>query len=329
MKLLRLAALAFSWVALVIGLICVHAFIPQRSGPIALAEVLEPYIILTALLVAPLAFRFRPPAGRAAVVVILMLTTFRYLPAWTSFPGSGPGEDVTAMTWNLLAGPDGGERSLEGILRSDADLIGVQELQPQAAAVLVADGTLSSRLPYRALAPDPSVLGIGLFSRYPIVDYEAWTDPPMLRAEIAHPVGESFTVLVVHPLPAAFGSVARVPVSLDTTRRDAAIARIWSIIEEESRGGRSMLVLGDLNTTEREPAYAEFSNVLHDAHAVAGWGPGHTWRPQSLAFLPFGLLRIDYIFGVQEMFPRSTFVDCNVPSDHCRLEATFKWARLR
>jgi hypothetical protein len=38
--------------------------------------------------------------------------------------------------------------------------------------------------------------------------------------------------------------------------------------------------------------------------------------------VPFGLLRIDYIFAGPGLVPTSTFVDCGLRSDHCRLEAT-------
>ncbi len=57
----------------------------------------------------------------------------------------------------------------------------------------------------------------------------------------------------------------------------------------------AVVMLGDLNTTEREPAYSELSAGLRDSHLDAGLGPGLTWGPDRFGFLPFGLLRIDYI----------------------------------
>jgi endonuclease/exonuclease/phosphatase family metal-dependent hydrolase len=162
-----------------------------------------------------------------------------------------------------------------------------------------------------------------LLSRHPILEQETSTDPPFIRALIDPPDADPFTVIVVHPLPARFVTVARLPIALDTARRDAAIARIRSMIDVELAAGRSVVVLGDLNTTEREPAYADLTAGLRDAHLDAGIGPGFSWRPPQLRSLPFGLLRIDYILATPDFAAQASSVDCALPSDHCRLEATF------
>jgi vancomycin resistance protein VanJ len=85
------------------------------------------------------------------------------------------------------------------------------------------------------------------------------------------------------------------------------------------------VMLGDINTTEREPAYAELSAGLRDSHLDAGLGPGLTWGPDRFGFLPFGLLRIDYILVSPQIQPLTSTVDCGLPSDHCRLDATFAY----
>jgi endonuclease/exonuclease/phosphatase (EEP) superfamily protein YafD len=59
-----------------------------------------------------------------------------------------------------------------------------------------------------------------------------------------------------------------------------------------------LIVLGDLNTTERQPNYQRLNQVLHNAHARAGWGMGYTF-PTNVSFRaipvpPF--VRIDHIF---------------------------------
>ena len=75
--------------------------------------------------------------------------------------------------------------------------------------------------------------------------------------------------------------------------------------------------MGDLNTTEREPAYADFTAGLHDAHLDAGIGPGLTWRPDELKSLPFGLFRIDYVLSSPDLVANRTAVYCTTLSDHC------------
>lgn len=314
---------ALGWVLFVLAVLAVHVFVPQRSGPIALSEVFEPYIVLSALIAALFAVRARSTAGRVAIAIFFVAVLGRYAPGWISLPTSVAGERLTVIAWNLERGPDGAQRALEGLLGRDADLVGLEELQREAADALAGDPTLLTRLPYRVLAPDDSVLGMGLLSAYPIVEQQISTDPPFIRALVDPPESDPVAVFVVHPLPARFVTLARLPIALDTAGRDAAIASIRSLIDLDLAAGRSVVVLGDLNTTEREPAYAEFTSGLRDAHLDAGFGPGFSWRPPALRSLPFGLLRIDYILATPDLVARASSVDCQLPSDHCRLEATF------
>ena len=106
------------------------------------------------------------------------------------------------------------------------------------------------------------------------------------------------------------------------------MALIRTRIEEDLAGKRSVIVLGDLNTTERERAYAGLSAGLRDAHLDAGLGPGFTWRPGPLSFLPFGMLRIDYVLSSPDLVATSSTVDCSLPSDHCRLDVELAMSRL-
>lgn len=317
-----LRSISLVWVALVLAVLFVHIFFPQRSGPLALSEVLEPYIALTGLLAAFVAFWAESRFARVLVVVFAVVLVARCAPAWISNPGPGVGPTLQVMAWNMEAGPEAGQRALDGALRSRAAVIGLEELRGDAASALEADGDLAARLPYRILEPDASVLGMGLLSRYPIVEHEYRADPPMIRALIAPDFMQPIAVFVVHPLPGNFDTIAGIPFSLDTEKRDADIALIRSLVGQDLGAGRAVIVLGDINTTEREPAYADLSAGLHDAQLDAGLGPGLTWRPPSLSHLPFGLLRIDYVFASTPLVVTSSFVDCGLPSDHCRLEAT-------
>ena len=76
--------------------------------------------------------------------------------------------------------------------------------------------------------------------------------------------------------------------------------------------------MGDINTTPREPAYRDLSEGLVDARS-AGAFPGLTWRLDPFKGLPFGLLRIDYVFSSDE--PLDYSVRCTDLSDHCLVTA--------
>jgi endonuclease/exonuclease/phosphatase family metal-dependent hydrolase len=320
-RLVRLASSA--WIGIVLGLVAVHVAMPQRAGMLALTEVFEPYLVLSALLATPFALIGRTRVAIGLVLLISVFATTRYLPAWISVPVSDT-PVVTVATWNVLGGLEGAGRTLEGVHGTQADLIALVEVQPGAARRLQADPQVSARMPYQAMAADEGLRGTGLLSRFPITEQSASADPAFLRAVVELPGRASLVVYVIHPFPPEIRTVARLPVALETDVRDGALAAIRLSIAADIAAGRSVLVAGDFNTTEREPAYADFVRGLRDAHLDAGIGPGLTWRPLSLDGLPFGLVRIDYLMTTPDLQAVSTHVVCNELSDHCLLEAGFR-----
>lgn len=92
-----------------------------------------------------------------------------------------------------------------------------------------------------------------------------------------------------------------------------------------------MLLVGDLNTTEREPQYNELGRGLLDAHRQAGWGWGPTFgvfftesseNINGRFFVP--LLRFDYVFGSPNLTALSLETDCALRgSEHCIVYAKF------
>jgi endonuclease/exonuclease/phosphatase family metal-dependent hydrolase len=318
----RLAAFGGAWVAAVLILLAVHIVIPQRSGFLALTEVFEPYILFTGLLAAAVALAGRVRWRMALVAVLIAAVVIRYGPIVVSLPGSAGGRQLSVVTLNILAGQRDGLRFVNGLGERAVDLVGLQELQPEAVDVINSNGDLLNRYPYRVLEPDWSVYGIGLLSRHPIVEHQFWSDPPLVRAVVAPTGSEQLTVFVAHPPPARIRTIAGLPVSLDTTGRDRDIAFIRSLIDVDLATGRDVVVLGDFNVTEREPAYGDLSAGLRDAHLDAGLGLGHTWRPEQLNFLPLGVFRIDYVLSSVGYQAVSTHVECTGESDHCLLAAT-------
>lgn len=103
----RVQAVGFACVVVVLAVLAVHVLVPQRSGPLALSEVLEPYIVPSALVAAPFALRSRSIAGRVAVAIFVVAVLGRYGPGWISVPSSAEGQPLTVIAWNLQAGPDG------------------------------------------------------------------------------------------------------------------------------------------------------------------------------------------------------------------------------
>ena len=320
MTLLRRAARA--WIVFVLALVAVQSLAPQRSGPLALTEVLEPLIVLTAIAAAPLALVRPDRLGLTVIGALVVAVLVRYGPGFAPQIGAPISPRLTVTTWNVEAGENSGQRVLEGLSADDDDLVALEELQPSMAQAVTSDSRLVGIYPFHALAPDSSVLGVGLLSRYPIVEQFSSSDPPYLRAVVDLPTGRT-AVFVVHPLPGRFQTVLHVPIGLDTSTRDTSIATIRAAIDADLASGLPTLVMGDSNTTPREPAYAQLSAGLLDARAAGSW-PGVTWRWGPFKELPFGMLRIDYAFSSPGLVPVSYSVRCTDLSDHCILSAGFR-----
>ena len=320
--------LAIGWIAIVLVLLLVDVVTPQRAGVLALADVLEPFIVLSAAVLAPLALLGRERNGVAVVVILAVAVVARYAPGFlTHFAGEAQQATLTVTAWNVEAGDDGGQRILEGLGGTSSGLVALEELQPDMARAVESDATLVATYPYRALIPNSSVLGVGLLSRYPILEQSSTvsdvaraesTVPPYLRALVVLTWGERLVVYVIHPLPARIETVLGVPFALDTVQRDADLATIRAAIDWDLLAGRPVLVMGDMNTTTREPAFADFSKGLNDAR-YAEVSPGLTWRWDPLKSLPFGLLRIDYVLTTMQ--PVDYSVRCTELSDHCIVSA--------
>ena len=323
----RWAALAvIAWIVALLALLVGHLVLPQRSGPLALTMIVEPYLVLSALVVAPVLLVCRRMTRTALVAMLLAATVVRYGQAFLSLSAAAPADAtlIDVVSWNLQAEGVAPPDVAALVASADVDIVGLQELRPATADALSADAGVRERFPYQAFAPQATVLGMGLLSSHPITEQESWSDPPLIRAVIEPSGGAAIGVVVAHPFPPRITTLAGVPFSLDTSRRDAAIGRIRERVDADLASRRSVIILGDFNVTEREPAYADLASGLHDAHLGAGHGPGLTWRPPGLQWLPFGLLRIDYVLAGPDLVPLSAGHDCRPRgSDHCIVSATF------
>jgi len=312
--------------ALVI-LTALHVLAPQRDGPFALSQILAPYLFL---LLVPFVLLLRTPgsSGRilrwtmsAAALVFLV----RFVPAWVPLPGAAPAaaagaERLGVVTWNLELGQPDTEAVVAMIRSMEADVIGLVELTPRHAAAIEADDELRHRFPTMELRPTDGSLGIGLLSTLaPIDEPHAEVDPPLVVQRLDAGGGVPITAVVAHPLPGRIETVGgALPVGYDSTSRDRPLAIVRDVVDPILASGEPLLLIGDFNVVDREPGYDDLATGLIDAHRAAGLGPGHTWRPPRLEWLPFGLLRIDLLFSANGITPVSVSQDCTPRgSDHC------------
>ena len=318
----RLTAL---YPAALLALSVVHFVAPQRAGLLALSQIFAPHLFALAVLLVPLAFRRDARVLRLLLAGCVVVGTLRFGAGLVSMPPPDvPGaRSIAALTWNVES-DDPPVDGVIGVLReTSADVVGLQELGPRLAATIETDPGLAARYPHRVLEPQYTSRGMGLLSRYPIVEHAVIENPPLAWARLDLGEGRRVTVVSAHPMPAAIGTGGQA--LYDPTIRDFDLRWIRGFVEPMLARGESVLMLGDYNVTDREPAYAELTAGLHDPHRDVGLGLGSTWRPGSLAGFPFALLRIDYLLSGPTVIPRSVTTDCTPSgSDHCRVLGVFQ-----
>ncbi|MHB1416888.1 MAG: endonuclease/exonuclease/phosphatase family protein [Chloroflexota bacterium] len=246
---------------------------------------------------------------------------------------AGSGAPLRVMTANLLSSNAEVGSLGTAIAREHPDLLAVQELNPDLARSL--DAQVGREFPYVLYYPDESYPTLGLYSRFPLAA-SATTgngDGCPCQQATADVNGRAVTVLNVHPPRPTLGfrriGPVPVPTRFDTARRDRALRAI--VARAQAIAG-PLVVLGDFNTSDRDPAYGLLAGALDDTFRVAGWGPGYTFPSRSsfdgwpsqgggieIFYLP--VVRIDYVFTSPGWTPTGAQV-VNVPgSDHLSVVA--------
>ncbi len=207
---------------------------------------------------------------------------------------------------------------------SSANIIVLQELSPQQANAILRDDRLMQQYPHHILRPDNGSRGMALLSIYPIVEQGDSMQPNVQWARLQ--VDEKQTIIVANAHPQASRILAwgDLPIvyGYDPAERDQQLARVRALIAPFLEDDDPLLLVGDFNVTEREPAYHDLTAGLTDAHAAVGWGMGNTWRGRP--HWPFGVLRIDYLFNNEQLIPIDITTDCTRRgSDHCIVSGTF------
>ncbi|MFS4095304.1 endonuclease/exonuclease/phosphatase family protein [Streptomyces sp. AF1A] len=308
--------------ALLLGLVLLlHAEIPNRIGNLgSLVETFLPWFgLFVPVLLAGALWR----RSASAVAALLLPVT-----AWlTLFGGllvdkSHPGGDLTVAEQNVGADNPDPARTARDLAASGADLLALVELTPQAL------GTYEKRL--AKTYPYHTVQGtVGLWSKLPlsdtrpidIVDYGPLADTKpvdtkmpsnrALRTAVATERGP-LAVYVAH-----LGSVRVMPRGgFWTGSRDNGAQVLGRAVAAERN--ERVVLLGDLNGTMDDRAFAGITSQLRSAQDVAGNGFGFTWPAR------FPVARIDQILtrGVK---PESSRVLPATGSDHLPVAADIAW----
>jgi vancomycin resistance protein VanJ len=308
--------------ALILALVMLlHAEIPNWGWNLgSLAETVLPWLGLLIPVLLAGALRRRSACALAALVLPAVV--------WLNLFGgvlsdkSRPGGFLTVASENVNAGNPDPAASARDLAAAGADVLALVELTPQAAGTY--ERGLAKAYPYHTLQGT-----VGLWSKLPlsdtqpidITDYGPLADAipagqkmasyRALRTTVATGHGP-LTVYVAHP-----GSVRVNPrAGFWTASRNIGVQALARAIAADP--SKRVVLLGDLNGTLGDRAFAGITAQLRSAQDVAGDGFGFTW-PAS-----FPVVRIDQVLvrGVQ---PDSSRVLPANGSDHRPVEATISW----
>jgi hypothetical protein len=233
---------------------------------------------------------------------------------------------IDVATWNLYHDAVPEETLVAALVERAPAVIALQELSPGRAAIIAGSAEIREAFPYQVLRPSGDWDGLGLLSSWaidgPVVPGD---EPPHIAATVEAPGTDGLDVVIAHaPPPLALGPLGP---TYAPDRRDDGLAELRSVMDASIDAGRPVVLIGDLNLTDRELAYDELVEGLTDSYRVAGTGFGHTWRPPYTE-LPFGLLRIDMVLSGPGLTPVSSQPDCAARgADHCILDVELAVAR--
>ncbi len=255
------------------------------------------------------------------LAIFLLLFGGLFLPRIGS-AGAEDGLPLKVMTLNVLYTNDDGA-GIEEIVRAESpDLICLQELNPRLAADLV--GRLAADYPHYVLLPAESVIGQGVFSRYPLEDLGQIPGPGWRHAQMVTVTldGRSVLVLNAHAWTTwlSFRSDYWGPAGfLESFRVREEQARLW--LERVAEYDGPVILAGDFNCTDQNGSYRLLAGQLHDAYREAGWGLGHTFPAFSAEWewlpVPSRLFRLDYVWHTAHWAVADVWVgDWDGQSDH-------------
>jgi vancomycin resistance protein VanJ len=301
-------------------LMLLHAKIPDHGGLGSLVETFLPWFgLLVPVLLAGALWR-----RSASAVVALLLPVLVWLHLFGGLLGdkSHPGGDLTVAEQNVDADNRDPARTARHLAASGADVLALVELTDQARGTYEKD--LAQAYPYHTVQGT-----VGLWSRLPlsgthpidIVDHgplaatkpveEKMASNRALRTTVATDHGP-LTVYVAH-----LGSVRVTPGSgFRTASRDMGVQALGKAIAADP--SERVVLLGDLNGTMDDRAFADLTSRMHSAQDTAGDGFGFSY-PAS-----FPVVRIDQIL-VRGVRPRSSWVLPATGSDHLPVAAGISW----
>lgn len=309
--------------ALLLGLfMLLHARIPNRIGNLgSLVETFLPWfgLFIPVLLAGALWRR----SASAVVALLLPFTVWLHLFGALLSDKSHPGGDLTVASHNVGAENPDPAGTARDLAASGADVLALQEMTEQARGTY--EKGLAKAYPYHTVQGT-----VGLWSKLPLSD----TQPVDIKMDVG-PLANTKPV----DIKMAYNRALRTTVATDQGPLAVYVAHLGSArvnprggfwTDSRDRGAQALgkaiaaeqnervVLLGDLNGTMDDRAFAGITSQLRSAQNAAGDGFGFTW-PAS-----FPVVRIDQIL-VRGVEPESSWSLPATGSDHLPVAARISW----
>jgi vancomycin resistance protein VanJ len=275
------------------------------------------------LVLLPVALLVR--ARQATVMTLLLLLPAlwifgpEFIPA---FPrGASPEQPrLRVLSYNVLISNHAYDAVAQLILDARPDVIAIQELSPEMALEISA--RVGDQYPYRLLYPWSDPRGIGLWSRYPLVEgpalaqglWERWA-----QTAVVDVAGQPVYLFNVHLWP--IGTLDRQQFARNLRQQHAQARLLQEMVVQVEA---PVLVIGDLNASPTNDSYRMLAETLDDAWRQVAFGPGFTWpAPGAVGRWTRPFLRIDYMWTRGGLRPLEMRILPPAGSDHLPLLAEF------
>lgn len=248
------------------------------------------------------------------LIVLFVAVYGRYFQEREPINPPSDGLALRVSTYNVFSVSSDVERIIGVIRDMDADIVGLQELGVEHSERFEND--LGNIYPYQALYPGEEDFGIGILSRYPLVESEVLVNYENFRGDVHTGLmrvvvdvdGVLITVYIAHPpVPSPFSFRDNVPRFYDDNLRDGQLNALRERVEDEVN---PVLVLCDCNMTDQSEGYQALDRVLDDSFLEAGKGLGFTVAPQPMgipSILPL-IMRVDYVWLSEDFVAIEAFV---------------------
>lgn len=332
-RLMTATAVGYALALLLLALVWLAA--PELTWWVRLSAIFGIWLYAPLPLVALLAAARPNPPRIAAAALGLALFAWQFGPGLLPHPtplgqsGRPQGVALRAMTYNQLYSNTDMPQILAAIVAQRPDIVAMQELPYASREALSRD--LIREYPYQLYSDDGASYELGMLSRYPLRALPADPVLPAIVAVATTPAGD-VTVVNLHlsaprieTSPLRLGYWLNVPSAYATYFRDMQGPRLLALLDATSG---PLIVLGDHNTSDREPLYRQLAARLTDAYRATSWGPGYTF-PNHISLgiagtpvRPPPLVRIDYVWSRDGVAPAAARVVCQSGgSDHCMVVA--------